>query len=265
VEGVSDRERLRETFDEVAELYDRVRPSYPDQLFDDLVSAASLGPGSRVVEIGPGTGQATKALAERRLSVTAVELGSRLAAVARRNLAAFPAVEVVEADFETWAPVRSGFDAVVSFTAFHWLDPAVRFDKAAGLLSPSGFLAVIGTHHVGPDDGDPIFAEVQEDYIAVTDETDPSPPPHPDTVEGLAAEIEASGLFRPVAEKRYLWDETYSADGYIAVLETYSGHRAWGSDVRTQLFDRIRARIERRPGGTIRKSYLATLDLARRL
>jgi SAM-dependent methyltransferase len=261
----SQRERLRETFDEVAELYDRSRPGYPDAVFDDLVGAALLGPGSRVVEIGPGTGQATRPLAERELEVTAVELGSRLAAVARRNLAGFPAVQVVEADVETWTPQRAGFDAVAAFTAFHWLDPATRYSTAAALLRPLGALGVVGTRHVGPDGGDPFFAEVQEDYIAVTDVTDPSPPPHPDEVPGLGTEIEASGLFRLVASRRYAWDVTYTAEEYVAVLDTYSGHRMWPPDVREQLYDRIRARLARRADGLVRKSYLATLDVAEKL
>lgn len=75
MKGGCDRERLRETFDEVAELCDRARPRYPEVLFDDLVSLASLGVGSRVVEVGLGTGQATRPLAERGLPITAVELG----------------------------------------------------------------------------------------------------------------------------------------------------------------------------------------------
>src|SRR3954468_12024269 len=103
----------RLTFDRVAELYDRVRPTYPPELIDDV---AALGP--RVLEIGPGTGQATRALVERGLEVTAVELGTNLAAIARRNV---PQAHVVNAEFETWEPERADFDAVVSFTAFHWI------------------------------------------------------------------------------------------------------------------------------------------------
>ena len=97
-----DRGRLRSTFDQAAELYDRARPRYPPALFDDLAALAGIGPGSRVLEIGPGTGQATVALAERGYRVVAVELGAQLAAVARRNLARFPSVEVVTAAFEDW-------------------------------------------------------------------------------------------------------------------------------------------------------------------
>src|ERR1700676_4699677 len=82
-----DRHRLRMTFDEVAEGYDRARPGYPSHMFDDLVTLAGLDPGARLVEIGCGTGQATVPLAERGLSIICVELGERLAAIARENLA----------------------------------------------------------------------------------------------------------------------------------------------------------------------------------
>ena len=120
------REELRWTFQQVPELYDRVRPSYPPELFDDLVALARIPRGGRVLELGPGTGQATRPLAERGFSVTAVELGAGLAEIARGNLASYPTVDVVTADFETWEPERAGFDAVVAFTALHWVAPELR-------------------------------------------------------------------------------------------------------------------------------------------
>src|SRR3954463_11880016 len=94
--------RLRTTFDADAARYDRARPGYPSALFDDLAALAGLGPGSRVLEIGCGTGQATVPLAERGYQVVAIELGAELAVVARRNLTRFPAVEVVTGAFEAW-------------------------------------------------------------------------------------------------------------------------------------------------------------------
>ncbi len=161
------RESLRTTFDQVPELYDRARPSYPPQIFDDLAELAQLPAQARLVEIGCGTGQATLPLAERGYAVTCVELGQRLAATARRNLAAFPSVSVVNANFETWQPERPGFDAVVAFSAFHWLAPDLRYTKTADLLRENGKLAFVSTAHVLPADGDPFFVEVQADYEAV--------------------------------------------------------------------------------------------------
>jgi predicted O-methyltransferase YrrM len=101
---------LRDTFDEAPELYDRVRPGYPEAVFEDLTTLCRLRPGSRVLELGRGTGQATVPLATRGFEVVAIELGPGLADVARRNLAAVPGVDVVNAAFEEWplAPAQRG-------------------------------------------------------------------------------------------------------------------------------------------------------------
>lgn len=258
------RQQLRATFEEIPEAYGLARPAYPEAIFDDLASLAKLSRGARILEMGCGTGQATAPLAERGFRITCVELGKRLAAVARRELASFPAVQVVNADFETWEPEDKDFDAVVAFSAFHWLDPELRFGGAARLLRPGGALAVVATKHVLPADGDPFFAEVQADYDAVVPSEENRPPPDPATVPDLGAEIEASGLFRNHVGRRYAWEVTYTADEYIALLETYSGHRSIESEQRGRLYELIRHRIDAQPGGTVRKTYLATLDVAAR-
>jgi protein-L-isoaspartate O-methyltransferase len=94
--------RRREAFDEVADLYDRARPGYPPALVADLAQLAALGPDSRVLEIGCGTGQLTAALAALGSTLVAVELGPRLAEVARRNLAGFPAVDAGAEGCRAW-------------------------------------------------------------------------------------------------------------------------------------------------------------------
>jgi SAM-dependent methyltransferase len=259
-----DRTGRRLMFDQVAELYDRARPGYPPELHSDLVELAGLGPGSRVLEIGCGTGQATIPLAERGLGIVCVELGEALAAVARRRLARYPNVRVVTADFEDWEPERAGFDAVVAFTAFHWLDPALRFEKTARLLGPDGALGVVATQHVLPPGGDSFFVDVQEDYDAVAPDPENRSPPPPEAVGDVSREFTAGGRFREVAVRRYVWDVEYDADAYIDVLDTYSGHRAMDPATRERLSRRIRHRIEAQPGGRIRKSYLALLHVARR-
>jgi SAM-dependent methyltransferase len=258
---------LRTTFDEVAAVYDRARPDYPPALFDDLAELAGLVPGSRVVEMGCGTGKATRPLAERGYRITCVELGERLAAVARRTLAPFPDVRVETADFETWEPDRAEFDAVVAFTSFHWLSDAARFARPAALLRPGGALAVTAVQHVLPPNGDPLFLALQEDYEAVVPD-DPHVraglPGAPEEVAGLADDLAASGRFRPAGQRRHLWDVVYDADAYVDVLSTYSGHIALEEAVRTELLERIRRRIAAAPGGTIRKTYLAVLDVGLR-
>jgi ubiquinone/menaquinone biosynthesis C-methylase UbiE len=261
----SERNHLRTMFDEVAELYDRVRPTYPPELFDDLFAAAGLRPGARVLEIGCGTGKATLPLAARGLDIVCVELGAELARIARRNLASFPRVQVVHAQFEAWDSGAASFDAVVAFTAFHWLDPAVAYEKPRRLLTDDGALAVVTTHHVCRDDADSFWADVEKDYVAVGMSAVEEPPPRPEEVGDLGVEIDASGRFRTTAVHRYVWDVTYGVDEYVAVLDTYSGHRALSDETRARLYALIRARIEATPNRTVTKSYLSTLNVAKPL
>jgi SAM-dependent methyltransferase len=259
-----DRAQRRQTFESVAEEYDAARPSYPDALVDDLVALAAIPPEGRILEIGPGTGKATVALAERGFAIVGVELGEQLAAVARRNLASFPRAEIVVADFETWEPERAEFDAVTAFTAFHWIAPEVRYAKPARLLRSGGALAVVQTIHVMPPGGDPFFAKVWEDFAAVAPEDEHGPPPAVEDVADLAKEIEATGLFDDGAVRRRLWQVEQTADEYIAVLGTYSSNLALSPEQRDELFARIRTRIRRDPRGSVTQTFLLTLNVARK-
>jgi 16S rRNA A1518/A1519 N6-dimethyltransferase RsmA/KsgA/DIM1 with predicted DNA glycosylase/AP lyase activity len=94
---MADRDRLRGTFDSAAPLYHRAPPGYPEELYDELARLAALRPGDRLLEAGCGTGKATVPLARRGFRITCFELGAALAAEARRNLAGFAGVEVIQA------------------------------------------------------------------------------------------------------------------------------------------------------------------------
>lgn len=256
------RDLLRRTFDDVAELYDMARPGYPEELVDDLVRVGEVPPRARLLEVGCGTGQFTRSAAARGFSVVCLEPGERLAAVARRSLSRFEAVQVLTEPFETWEPGDDPFDAVVAATSWHWLDPLVRYERAARALRRDGALAIVTTAHVLPDGGDPLFDEIQDAYAAAGEDT--APIPQPDEVADIGDEIGASGEYRDVHVRRYLWEQTYSADEYIAVLETYSGHRTMSPAARKQLYATIHELIAASPVRTIRKHYLNTLHVARR-
>ena len=254
---------LRAVFDEDPQLYDRARPGYPAALFDDLAKLAGVGPRARVAEIGPGTGQATVALVDRGAHVVAVELGPALAAVLERKVADAP-VQVVVSAFEDWPLPERPFDALAAFTAWHWLDPAVRTAKAAALLRPGGALVTVTTAHVlgGSEE---FFEKVQGCY----EHWDPSTLsglrlPAPDAVPPAVDEVDGSALFLPALRRRYRQDVAYSTRGYLEVLATYSGHRALTPTQRQGLFACVGDLIEREYGGRITKRYLYELRIARR-
>ncbi|PWI43411.1 class I SAM-dependent methyltransferase [Streptomyces sp. ICBB 8177] len=254
----------RETFDEVAEDYDRLRPRYPSALVTALVRRARLGPSSRVLEVGPGTGQLSVPLARLGGTLVAVELGAALARVARRNLAPHPGARVEVAAFENWPLPSEPFDAVVSATAFHWINPAVRLVKAADALAPGGTLALVTTHHVAGGT-EPFFERVQRCYerwmpgtpagLRLTDEREAAT----DT-----GELERSGRFRDVEVTAYAQEIAYSTREYLDLLLTYSNHRALPSGARRGLLECVGGLIEREFGGRVTKRYLHELITARR-
>jgi trans-aconitate methyltransferase len=251
------RLELRKTFGEDAELYDRVRPTYPAGLYDELAALVGNVHRPRVLEIGCGTGQATGPMLERGWSVKAVELSPELSRVARSKL---PELEVITTDFDSWPLPAEKFDLVISATAFHWLDPATRVSKSAAALRPGGVLAVVSTHHVAGG-SEQLFLDVQDCYRRFTTDADERGLPQPDDVPVETAEFDASGRFGPPEVRRYGWEQTYTTAEYLDLLSSYSGHRALTTQARDRLYECIGALIEA-SGGSITKSYLTQLTAA---
>jgi SAM-dependent methyltransferase len=252
------------TFNGIAELYDRGRRETPAHVFDDLFSLTGLDPASTsILEIGCGTGQATLPLARRGCSVVSVEMGANLARIARRNLSAFPHVSVVNARFEDWQPQRL-FDVVFAVNAWRWVDPRLRYARAAQALRPDGVLAFTVGVHIFPEGFDPFVAEIQSLYEEIGVAQMQWPSPSPEQIEDARQEIEASELFDRVQVTRRIWTEEFTADEHVALMATASDHRLMEPAKREHLFKEMRRLIEARPGGRIRKHNLTLLHLARR-
>ena len=261
-----DRRRVRRVFDSVADQYQDARPEYPAHLFDALVEVAGLRLGDRLLEVGCASGKATLPLARRGFRITCLEIGPALVAAARANLAEFTDVEIVEGAFETWMPPDDErFDLVFAATAWHWLDPAVRYEGAWRLLRPGGHLATWNAIHVFPDDGDSFFAQLQDVYDEIgeslpKDATQPRPGELPDD----RSEIERTGLFKDVVVRHFDWEVSYDAEGYLRLLDTFSGHIAMQTWQRDRLYGEIRRRLAQRADGRLRRHWGTVLQIARR-
>lgn len=257
-------EELRRIFDGVADVYDGARPDYPSDLYRDLIELCGIGREAELLEIGCGSGKATGPLANRGFRIVGIEIGERLATVARRKLSAYPQVDLVTSSFEDWKSGGRKFDLVYAATSWHWIDPAIRYIKAASLLKPGGHLAFWSATHAFPAGFDPFFTEIQAVYEAIGESyEDKWPPPQPEEIPDKTAEIEASGLFDVVGVRRYVWAQTYTGEEYIGLLETFSGHRAMDKERRRLLYREIRERIGRRADGEVMRHWRSILHVAR--
>lgn len=252
----------RMTFDEVADLYDEVRPGYPDQLVEDVISLSGIPKGGHILEVGCGPGTATLPFARRGYKMLCLELGANLAALAERNLSVYSNVTVTNIAFEDWPVDRSSFDLVLSAEAWHWIPPEIGYARAAETLREGGALALIWIQQPVPDT--PFYRAL----VALYEEI--APPPlligHPDP-DGLivktVADINASGLFGEVAVHSYWWTAYYSAEQYVKLLNTYSMYRVLDAEVRQNLLDAVHHLIQAF-GGTVERPYRGVLYLTHR-
>ncbi len=257
---------LRSVFNDDAAAYDAIRPGYPLQLIDDVLSFSQIPAGGRILEVGCGTGQATLPFAQRGYGMVCIDIGEDMLKIARQKLKAFPLVEFWCGAFEDWPLEADAFDLFISATAFHWVPREIGYPKAAAALKPNGTLAIFINEH--PRHGR-FFEEVQAVYARYDPHwRDHDPRNEPDLSEKIretAGYMDSTHRLTPVDVRTYLWQQSYTTAEYLTLLNTYSGNRAMEADQREGLFAGIAGLIEQRFGGQVTMDYLAVLYLARKL
>jgi SAM-dependent methyltransferase len=252
----------RFAFDEVAELYDAERPSYPPELVADVIAAADLTRDDAMLEIGCGTGQATEAFARRGYDIVAVEPGAELARLARTRLTRFPNAAVVQTAFEDWRIETGVFRAVIAAQSWHWLDSEVRFAKAADALCPGGVLAVFG--HVPlplppkvAEAFEPIFARLAPELWVAPAENWylPSGP--------LPVLFALSHRFEQPAHKAYDWSVIRTGRSLSQYLRTTSPYQRLEPFRREQLLRALERTVDGL-GGHFRHRWETHLHMARK-
>jgi SAM-dependent methyltransferase len=248
---VHEEHARRLSFGDIADAYDQHRPRYPDALIAQ--AARGIGPTSRLLELGCGTGIATVPFAELGAEILALEPSAQMAAIARRNAAGYPNVQFAETTFEDWPETGATFDLIYSAQAWHWIDPEAWKTRVPRLLSRNGSLAVFW------NSAKELFHEGQAAYAehAPGNFTDRGPvPSFEETVEEMAAPLRAT--FGEIEITRWPWSKCYTPDEYVALVATYSDHSTVPEPQRTRLYSAL-ADAVRDMGGIVEREYEAVL------
>ena len=224
------------SFGMMAEAYERFRPEYPVELFDTVMAYAGH-PVRTALEIGSGTGKATRLFARRGVSVVATEPDGSMLAELRKHVPAD--VRTVQATFEDVRPGER-YGLVYAAAALHWTNPEGRWSRMAALLEPGGVFASFG----GPvRPADPAVAEAVRAARAPFLESDeiPSPdgtPPGHD-MQWPGTELQRSEWFTDVQQSVIERRLTMSARDYVGHLSTISAYLVLPASEQEQVFDRI--------------------------
>jgi ubiquinone/menaquinone biosynthesis C-methylase UbiE len=255
--------QLEKSFDAIAELYDRARPGYPDSVFERILEFSAVGTSASLLEVGSGTGRATRPFARRGFRILALEPGHNLSKVARARLANFQNVEVQTTSFENWDAGSRSFDLAFIAQAFHWLAPDHRLSKLARVLRRPGTLAVFGNSASIADR--PLNDAIQSVYARVAPaltQSDSAAFWYASSDSPILLQLRSSSCFGEANCEFFSWEQALSTSEYCDLLSTYSDHSTLPPRQFNELLAGIGAVVDGHSGIVLLK-YKTGLYLAR--
>lgn len=227
----------RGVFDAIPEEFDKYRPHYSPKLFADLISIAQIDKKKSVLELGPGTGQATDAILETGCDYHAIELGKHLATKMTEKYSHHSNFHIVNDDFITHDFGDQKFDMIYSARTIQWIPEDVAFSKTFDLLKPGGILAMIHIYSDYKTPNPQLFANIQEvykqHYRPVTAYK------HRDFQHANAVNYG----FTDYERREFRGSRRLNADQYISLVGTHSDHITIPEPHRTPFFDGLRKAV----------------------
>lgn len=155
---------FRKTFDQIPETFDKYRPRYCEELFQELTASCGLNPDKKVLEIGPGTGQATEPILKTGCDYTAVELGENFTSFMKNKFGCYRNFNIINADFETYPFDENTYDLVYSAATIQWIPEEIAFSKTYQMLKPGGYLAMFMTRSDERSSNPDLSGEIDKVY-----------------------------------------------------------------------------------------------------
>lgn len=224
------------SFGSVASAYERFRPGYPDELVDAVLAYAGRSVRT-ALEIGAGTGKATRVFANRGIAVTATEPDPAMLAELRKHVP--ETITTVQAAFEDLPPTPA-VDLVFAAASMHWTKPDQRWSRVAAMLTRNGIFACFGGQmHLEDPDVKQAVCAARSQFLADDEIPSPDGTPAESPMQWPGSELARSDEFTDVRQSIIERRATISAHDYIGHLSTISAYLELSDTVREHVFDQI--------------------------
>ncbi|WP_312370672.1 class I SAM-dependent methyltransferase [Lachnoclostridium sp.] len=249
---------LETTFNTVYFDYDKWRPTYVTELYNDIFAVKEINQLSKVLEIGIGTGQATFPILEKGCSLTAIELGDKLAEYTRQKFCDYKNLHIKNIAFQDYECPPNTFDLIFSASAFHWIPEELGYTKVYDMLKSGGVFARFANHPFKDKEKEELHVAMQKIYSRYMPGSLSSAEYSEEDAKNRA-DISKKYGFIDVNYQLYHRTRTFNAKEYVSLLGTYSDHIAIEEQKRLKFFSEIEETIEDF-GGKI--TLYDTIDLA---
>jgi SAM-dependent methyltransferase len=259
-----ERSEGRRVFGTDPEAYDAARPGHPDEVYAILQERCGLRPKSKVLEVGPGTGQATlQLLALGASPLVAIEPDPGLAAFLQARLG--ERVEIRETTLED-AVLEGDFDLAVAASSFHWVEEGPSLAKLNAALRPGGCVALWWTVFGDATREDPFRAAtdpLMRELPRSPSEADRGRPPFASDGGARVAALEAAG-FEEATAHRLEWTHTWDTEGIRGLFATFSPVLTLEPRRREELLDAVARIADADFGGQVTKPLVTAVYAARK-
>ena len=254
---------LKDTFNKVVTMYDKARPTYPGELLDDVLSFSGVSSFENALEVGAGTGQATDLFINKTDSLDIVEVGDQQVEYLR-NKYDEKNVRIFQSYFEDFCSDKK-YDLIFSATAFHWVDASIGYPKSWNMLVDGGTMAVFWHMSSVTLHSEGIFIglnEIKKKYLP--NESLGFDEKGIETVrEKRISQIHSGNYFGYPEMKEYRWIDTYDADRYALLLESYSSTQTLDAEQREKYLAEVKEYIHTN-GGLVEMPQHVMLYLVRK-
>jgi len=261
-----DRSEGRGLFGLDAETYDEIRPAYPQQIYDLLTASGALREGAATLEIGAGSGLASRRLLDLGANpLVVVEPDKRFSRQLRSFAEGSDAVQVINSAFEVAQLPDGRFDLVCAATSFHWIDPVTGLARIAGLLKPGGHVALWWNVFGDPNRSD-VFHEATRDLLSPLSESPSGQPegiPFALDLEARRRDFAASGGFEEPQFAMHRWTLVLDARQVGALYGTFAPVNRLPPAERRNTLEALMDIAEREFGGSVERNMISAIYLAR--